>query len=365
MPTRFYLEDSHVNFRPATDEDFEAIARLAKENELLLEGLEANEFQKMMSWLYVMPPLGKRLQIVCEDQGELVAHYGGVPVQLKIDDSILLGALASNLVISKHARKKSPFIPLQSRFTKEYQTNKYSFAYGVITRQGVLEPHMRMGWKRVGDISIYVRPIKFVQLVDKLVKNKALKIIAKIPILLAGELFNLFTRVDGGSVLVQKIVKFDDSFSRFLDTWNSAQKISALRTVEILNWRYCAFKSRQYQIFSAKINGEVTGYMVLRVMKMKQFNSVALVDLIALNGDQETASALINECIDFSRKIKVDVVATAIPPHHPFVNLFMSSGFIKSPEKFTLVTHTPKGAINLSKDRFSDWFINWFDHDYV
>jgi hypothetical protein len=354
-----------VNFRPAVDEDFEAIACLAEENELLLEGLGAIEFQKMMCWLYVMPPLGKRLQIVCEDQGELVAHYGGVPIQLKMDDSIVLGVLASNLVISKHARKKSPFIPLQSRFTKEYQANEYSFAYGVITRQGVLEPHMRMGWKRVGDISIYVRPIKFVRLLNKLIRNRLLQTIAKIPTLLAGELFNLFTRVGSGGVLVQKIISFDDSFSRFLDAWNGSQKISALRTVEILNWRYCAYKSRQYQIFSAQINGEVTGYMVLRVMQMKQFNAVALVDLVALNGDRETTSALINECLNFSRKIKVDVVATAMPPHHPFANLFMRSGFIKSPEKFTLVTHTPKGAINLSKDRFSDWFINWFDHDFV
>lgn len=354
-----------MNFRPAIDGDFEVIACLAKENELLLEGLGEIEFQKMMRWLYVMPPLGKRLQIVCEDQGGLVAHYGGVPIQLKMDDSILLGVLASNLVISKHARKKSPFIPLQSQFTKEYQASGYSFAYGVITRQGVLEPHMRMGWKRVGDISIYVRPINFVQLLNKFIKNKALQILAKIPILLAGKLFNLLTRINSGSVLVQKIVTFDNSFSRFLDAWNGSQKISALRTVEILNWRYCAFKSRQYQIFSAKKNGEVTGYMVLRVMQMKQFYAVALVDLLALNGDKETASALINECLNFSKKIKVDVVATPLTPHHPFAKLFMRFGFIKSPEKFTLVTHTPKGTINLSKDRFSDWFINWFDHDFV
>jgi len=80
-----------VNFRSAIDEDFDSIACLAKDNELLLEGLGSVEFKKMMSWLYVMPPIGKRLQIVCEDQGELVAHYGGVPIQLKIDDSIFLG----------------------------------------------------------------------------------------------------------------------------------------------------------------------------------------------------------------------------------------------------------------------------------
>jgi hypothetical protein len=354
-----------VNFRQAIDEDFEAIACLAEENELLLEGLGVTEFQKMMSWLYVMPPLGKRLQIVCEDQGELVAHYGGVPIQLKMDDSMLLGVLASNLVISKHARKKSPFIPLQSRFTKEYQANEYSFAYGVIRRKGVLEPHMRMGWKRVGDISIYVRPIKFVQFFNKFINNKLLQIVAKIPILLAGELFNLFTRLGDSRVLVQKIDFFDSTFSRFLDAWNSIQKISALRTIEILNWRYCVFKSREYQLFAAKKNGEVTGYMVLRVMKMKQFYAVALVDLLALNGDKETVSALLNKCLDFSKKIKVDVVATAMPPHHPFANLIMRAGFIKSSEKFTLVTHTPKGKINLSRDRFNDWFINWFDHDYV
>jgi hypothetical protein len=110
----------------------------------------------------------------------------------------------------------------------------------------------------------------------------------------------------------------------------------------------------------------MTGYVVARVMPMKQFTCLAIVDLIALEDDPHTIASLVNQCSLVAKEEQVDFISTAFPAHYSFKKLMIKKGFIPTKEKFTLVTRTPKDSeLTLKKDIFKQWFISWFDHDFV
>lgn len=350
--------------RSAVDADHPSIEQLSKKSGLLIDDLDAKQFQKMMRWLYAGHPTGPRLQIVGESDNKIVAHYGAMPVIYKFGDQTLLAGLASNLVIDTGYRKNTPFIKLQSYIAKEYPKVGYDFLYGVISRPGVLEPHLRMGWKKMGEIQIYARPIKMNSIFSKVVKNKLLQSIFFLPLGLCEILCRTTERFNSSLIDVKEITRFDAEFEPFLDKWMSEQKLVAKRSSEILNWRYFGIPDRGYHIYAARRSGVICGYMALRHMPMNSFSTLALVDLIAC--DDDCTSALLRRCFDIGRKSQVDLIATAINPNSALKINLIFKGFLKTPLSFTLVTHRPKNKLEqLDQSSFNDWVINWFDHDYI
>jgi hypothetical protein len=216
----------------------------------------------------------------------------------------------------------------------------------------------------MGKIHIYAHPMKMNSIFSKLVKNKFLQYIFALPLRVGEIIYRATEGFNSSSINVEKLAKFDDEFEPFLAKWIGEQKLVAKRTSEILNWRYVGIPDRGYQIFAARKNGFISGYMVLRDMPMSGFSSLALVDLVTLDG--VSTAALLNRCFHIARKKNVDLIATVINPNSALkVNLILK-GFIKTPMSFTLVIHRPKHKLEqLDKKSFEDWVINWFDHDYV
>jgi len=352
--------------RDVEDEDLNAISNLASENGLLLEGLTPSIFSAMLKWLHSKSDVGKKIQILARVPTGVIGHYGGVPFKMKWHEKTVFATLASNLVVDKNYRKYSTFFGLQKEFIKSYQAKGYSFAYGAITREGVLNPHLRAGWKSLGSLHIHVRPISLNSIFGKLVNYPVISLLAKLPLKLLQKLWDAIFYLWKDSIHVIEETYFADSVSSSLEYWMQKKKICAERSIEALNWRFSAFQDRNYHIFIPYINSFPSGYLVVRLMPMKQFLSVAIVDLVVINDDKKVFNALMKHCILFARVSNADLIATALTDHDELRNLFRETGFFQSPNKFTVVGHFPKnGDIKFTEFQFSDFHINWFDHDYV
>jgi len=354
------------HIRDVSDNDHEAIADLAEKNELLLEGLTPPIFLKILKWLYSNSSVGKRVQILAQSPHGVIAHYGGVPFKMKWYEKSISAVLASNLVVDKNYRKQSPFFALQKGFIKGYQEKGYGFAYGAITREGVLNPHLRMGWKSLGALHVYIRPISLNLIFRKFVTNSLFSGLAKYPLQLLQKLFDVIFFLRQSNMEVFEEINFNGSISAPLSDWMKKKKICSVRSVEALNWRFSEFKDRNYHIFVAYENLLPAGYLVARLMPMKHFLSVAIVDLVIFNDDKKLFNALMKRCILFARQSNADLIASALTDHDELSKCFRRAGFFKTPEKFTIVGHFSKNKdIKFTEFIFADFHINWFDHDYV
>lgn len=349
--------------RDARESDIESISKLAEGSDLLLEGLSPETFERSLNWLHANSMRDKRIQLLAECPEGIIAHYGGIPFKMKFYDNKIYTVLASNLVVDRAHRKQSPFFALQKEFIKSYQVKGYSFAFGVITREGVLNPHLRMGWKRLGSLHVFIRPIALDSIFTKLIKIRSISIFSKFPLKLMQLLWNSFFYCHPKTFSVQEVTSFDNSISNLLDDWMSKKNICSERSVESLHWRFSEFKDRGYRIFVFLENSTPSGYMVTRLMPMKQFLCVALVDIVVLNDNKRVFSALMSKCISFAREQNADLIASALTDHDSLKNSFYGAGFFRSKERFTIVGHFPKNGF--ANFNFTDFHINWFDHDYV
>lgn len=356
----------NYKIRDVFDCDHDAIADLADKNDLLLGNLSPAIFSRVLKWLHSNSDANKRVQILAQSPDGIIAHYGGVPFKIKWYEKSISAVLASNLVIDKNYRKQSPFFSLQREFIKSYQKQGYSFAYGAVTREGVLNPHLRMGWKSLGDMHVYIRPISLNLIFKKLTINSFFFRLIEIPLKLLQKLWDITFFLRKKNVEVFEEINFNSSISTLLSDWMSKKLICSERSVETLNWRFYKCEDRNYHLFIAYVNSQPLGYLVARLMPMKQFLAVAIVDLVAFEDDKSVFNALIKKCILFARESNADLLASALTDHDGLNGHFRGAGFFKSKEKFTIVGHFPKeGVANFSQFNFSDLHINWFDHDYV
>ena len=353
-------------FRDALDTDLNDIAVLANDNALLIPPLDQPAFARMLRWLHFDLAKAPRLQIVYEEDGKILAHYGAVPFSVKVRKENLFGGFAANIVIDETARKKALFFPLQKKFVELLSQRGFDFSYAMVTRTPVLKPHLAVGWKAIGELKVFARPVAAGRIISKLYPRfgfrRTLDYVAK-PV---QYLFDCLTVKGLNRIEISEVSRFDSSFDSFLTRWMDSQEIAAVRSTAILNWRFVGLVERNYRITVARRKGKICGYMVTRKMPMKQFSTLAIVDLIALDEDKAAVAALMNASVPIAAKEKVDLVTTAFPAHYRFCQLLYRKGFISTSEKFTLITRLPQDStITFNQNDFKRWFINWFDHDFV
>lgn len=345
--------------------DLPSISDLAKRSDLLLEDLTEQNFPAMLKWLYFDPPSGAHFELMASQGGSALAHYGAVPFAFRFNGIDVTAGLASNLVVDKEARSGSLFFSLQNYFFREYPKKNFGFMYGLITRDGVLEPHLRMGWKKVGEVPVYARPVNLPRVAQAALENPLVSALAKWPLRVAQKVWNMPWR-RGRGVNVERAVKFDESIEPLLEAVSAPFHAVARRSAVILNWRFAGLEMRGYQIFIARKAGRPVGYLVLRRMKMKGLDALALVDFAFDPKDLRAGRAVLAACRQEAVRQGVDVIATTLNPHSPFLPFLRRAGFFKTPETFKLVVHTPKGSpLAFDSELFANWHLTWFDHDYV
>ncbi len=355
-----------VDIRAACADDTAAIESLAGRNDLLGDGITPPEFSRKLQWLYHGTPYGARLQLVGLNKNAITAHYGAMPIPFRYKGSMLVGGLASNLVVDKECRKDGPFFSLQKRFLKDYPTLGYSFVFGAVTRPGVLEPHLRMGWKKVGELPVFIRPMRSAACLREKIGSHLVSSLFT-PLCWIGDwVARLAFLPAQTSPAVVEVSRFDDSFEELFQRWMECHPFCAYRTEKFLNWRYVDVPDRRYRIFAARVQGKPVGFMVLREMEMKQLKTLAIVDLVSLPGEKATFEALLRNAILEGYKSKVDAMAVALNPFHEQVHWLKRWGFVKGPHTFTLIVHVPKGSeFQIDSNVVRLWPISWLEHDYV
>lgn len=356
-----------MKIRDAREDDHAAVARVADASDLLLGDLNARNFPSMLAWLYVHPPLDLRLQFVAEHEDAVVAHYGAVPFAYKLRGEPCVAGFASNLVIDREHRAGMLFLSLQSHLAREYPRKNVRFVYGLITRANVLEPHLRMGWKKLGTLPVYAKPFDFPAVAGSAIKHRALRALAYGPLKLAQAVWHTDLRRDPADVSIEEAARFGADADAFLETFMALQETTAVRSREVLNWRFAGNPDREYRILVARKAGRVAGYVVTRRLALKHLDALALVDFAFDPADRAVGAALLRRCDREARRARVDVAAAIVNPSSPFEPFLRAAGYFKTPEAFTLVVHAPKGTTDppFTHELFAGWHLTWFEHDYV
>jgi hypothetical protein len=354
---------AEITIREAGPGDVSGIVHLLRPHEPE-DGAEADGLRAVWHWLYQANPcaVGKVL-IATDPSDRIVAHEGVVPFRYRVAGRLATAGLPCKLVVEESHRRSMLFPRLELRLLRGYPEQGIDFLFTPMINHK--EAHFRLGFVGLGDLPIYARPFRFDRLARRVLPNALLRALAYPLMRLAEGLWRWSPRPAAG-LRVERVARFDSDMDEFLEAQLEPYDTCALRTASILNWRFAEPRGRRYALHVVRQQGRPVGYVVLRRMKMSSFDVLALVDLLWDPQRQDVAQALRHTVHLAALEAGVELATCMLNPHSPLLPHLSRWGFLKTPEAFELVTHSPNSRpVSLERSSYRDWHITWFEHDYV
>lgn len=354
-----------VTVRAARDGDLAGIGALQRYVEPEMRR-SPEEFAELWRWMYRDTPFARSFAVVGEDeQGAVVGHEGIMPFDLSVYGEPLRGGITCNLIVAEPLRGTLLYPRLVSAMLKGYPGAGFEAGYGP-ARPKMLQSLLAFGYRDLGQIPVWVRPYGFAEIAAHYVRSPALRAALASPLWLARQAANRFGPRGGAGIAVEPVERFGEDARAPLAAALAPFPVHAVRTPEILNWRYFAAPRRRYAVYRATAGGRFAGYVALRRMPMLGFDALALVDVVFPPDRPEIGRALLACAHREARAQGVAFAACMTSGNAALLRLLRRAGFVRAPEGFGMIVHEPKGAPPRFPDGvLRDWFVSWFDHDYV
>jgi hypothetical protein len=329
------------------------------------EDISAEHFSRWWRWLYADNP--RRLSVVLgsfDGAGRNLGHLALLPIDFVIDGQHVLACSACQLMVAEDQRRTLLYPTLVRDFFKAYPANGCEFCYAEVTRPRVLAANLALGFRKIARLPVYARPYRL----EKLARVTLGRLAGLFrPALWLGErVARLGVPLAGRRYTVSETARIPEDFGPFLRSVSGQFKLAALRTVPILNWRFAGNPDRGYRIFLVRDGDQPAGYIVVRRMPMREFDTLAVVDLLFDCTRPDVGHALLRRAHRLAVSEAVDIAVAMMSEHSPFRRVLRPWGFVESPEQFTLIIHEPKNARRtLAARPPEDWHVTWFDHDFV
>lgn len=350
--------------REANDSDIPNIARLR----VNIKEFQLIELEKYIlywnSFIKGNPCSIQKTFIALNEQNRIIAHFSMVPFKFRKGEESLLGGFVCELMVDEDYRQELLFPKMLLKMIREYKGLGVDFLYSLGNRTEVVKAYQSFGFRIIGELTVYAKPYKLTRIVQHLTKNKVLIAVMKPILSIVESALHLRRSADGADLEIIEIPRFDSSIDQFISSVQKHFPYCILRNAAILNWRTVDSPSRKYQILVTKEKGGIIGYVVLRRMKMKQFDVLSIVDILFSPERFDAGKALLNAAHKIALQLGVDMSTCLSSTHDPLFPVLKKSGYFKTPETFSLFLHEPKGSSpRFKEDSFDKWHLTWLDHD--
>ena len=233
------------------------------------------------NWQFQKNPfnkLDKKSILIYEKNKMIACHFGLIPNEIKILDSVKEGAWYVSVFTLPEFRKQG----LASSIIK-FSNRIFSFEFALNISESAKRVYIENGWTYLGTLNRYVA------IIDNHRFEKFIKKTILIPIP------NFI-----GSTKLKKIKKLTKKYDNF---WNHAKKqfnFTTNRSLEFMNWRYLDHPLIDYHFLILEKDDEIVGYAILRFeLNNEKLKAARIVDMIILNAfENEFIKNLLYYCKD-------------------------------------------------------------------
>ena len=317
-------------------------------------------------WQFLENPAGELFCVIAEDRGTIVGQYAAIPTRFSVKRSETVFAFSCDTMVHPEHRRKGLFVLLaRELYRLMEEKNGITTVWGFPNEASLPGFTGRLGWKLLRVFPLWVRPFRpliwfcrQLPLLKKVFPAHGIRRESGIPP----------SFLDGGSGLaIEPLSHFSDEFDHL---WNSQRGLSSvmqIRDKRYLNWRYLGMPAFDYLPFSIKWKGDLSGFLILRMMNLMGHSFGVLVDLFPLPVVNASLTRLIIDfagayCREQGAEFMTCLFSTAS------AEFLKSIGFRKVPNLFN-----PKkwhlgcrfgGNVEIP-DSVRSWFISYGDTDIV
>jgi GNAT superfamily N-acetyltransferase len=346
--------------REGDERDLKGILSLRK---IVFGEMEKDKLDpRFWRWEFMEGPDGKAFIYIIEDEERVVGHFADIPRQFSVNGEAVLGTISVDLMVHPDFRRKGFFFNM-GRYAAQYvQSQNGLFMASFPIRSETINGFKKLGWKVASKLPVLVYPIQFQGIIRRYLRSSFVSF-------LIGGIMRFFHslifsgRVGKGfeGIHIDQVAQLDDQFDQFCQKAPLLHPIMGVRNQIFFKWRYLQHPTRTYLIYRAMKGEEMRGYIVLRRVDLLKFNSVVIVDLLAL--DEDALTALVKKGIVYSQSQGVDLLGCMLPKGHDYEKILKRKGFLPSLKTFLLMVYPyDKGEQLLSS---KNWYVNWGDTDVI
>lgn len=297
--------------------------------------------------------------------GEMIGYYAAIPYAYQVEGERRVAGMVCDVMTGSRARGKGVFTKMGAFATGQLQAAGVDFTTGYPIRPEVLPGHLKVGWKVVQTMPIYLRVLRTRALLD----SKRLGFLAPLGDVAALG-FKVLPRLLPGrgdyAVQVLTVAEFldDAGYPAFLEQWLRSVPNALVKSREFLRWRLGAPQT-EYRVFVARdAAGTMVGVCIARNTELSKVPALALLDVMLLPGHRAAFRALDRQLRRSALETGAEVLATMMHPDWAREYGLPWLGYLRSPFVFSLIVKKLNDALpdaQLFEPR--RWHTMWIDSD--
>lgn len=260
---------------------------------------------------------------------------------------------------------KGVFTGIGRHATDAMKKEGVDFTTGYPIRPEVIPGHLKVGWKIVFSLPMYIMLLRS----NAILRSKKLGFAAPL-VNLGLSVVNPFV---GMLHKINRDYQFEiltrdqfigiEGYDLFFDQWKAQQQNVLIKNMDFLKWRTGAPQTT-YQFMVIRKDRHIVAVAITRFVELKNIPSIAVLDMMVLNNELDSLNSLYHALIRIASDHKAEAIITMMGKRWEKYYKLSRMGFLKSPYEFSLIIKKLNSAMN---DAFlfdeSKWRLMWIDSD--
>lgn len=333
-----------------------------------LDTESAKKRLQLMEWIAFNNPFADRepTYFIAEDQGKIVAYLGRMPMEFIVNGKRRRGYYMHDLFVNPEYRKQGLGFFLSMSLYKIIEEESKSFCVCIWTNEINLKFQRQ---RRYYEISFpkYVKLLNPNAQLNKSFRYKTLvKIISpvlQVILVFADSIMAILMRRNTKKVKIFRINQFDSSFDDLFQKLIPKLGINPLKKSDYLNWKFIDRPFSKTEVYAAKKNGNLKGYVVLAFTPRDDYLEGTILDILSDPNDSQTIYALLKASVVFFKEKKAHSIKCCLTDRR-FSKILKKFLFLKAFGQYPLmIANLEKTEDQPHLKNIKNWHLSHGDSD--
>lgn len=342
-----------VIVRPA-DLEFEKSELL----NVLKRNLGGFDHARRFEWLYRNNPAGRGWTwFVCEPGSQSVVGVASVFSRVMwVSGRKMLCGQIGDFAIDSNYRSLGPAMLLQRATFEPVNQGTLAFCYDCPPHEAGMSTFRRLGMRPNCHTQRLVRPLRADHFVEK---RLGVNFFSKSVAATGNVILRTMARRRNANKNLEITIhacRFDAEFDELEERTKSQDSICSRRSSADLNWRYRDNPLHEYQVLTARVHGQLSGFAVFSVSG----NDANIIDLFGVD-IAAIAADLIEAIVDKCHEASLQTVHAVISEGSNLTGLLLKSHFRRRSSGPRVVAYAKESALSALLKQPSNWHFQQID----
>ena len=338
----------------------------------------SNRSYKHWLWQYKNNPFG-HYTVVASYGGQIVGAHPTTSFRVKIGNLVVNCSQPTDAIVDPRFRRRGIFFSMLKFFGEIARRKNIEMRYGFPDKPARVGA-LKSGFFDICKVPVLVKILNTRNAVSLLslrwkthiLTNKIFKNIANYLFILFATLRwspSIFRKAKSNQriwgIKIEQIKFFDKRFDIFWKKVSNDYQILVVRDTKYLNWRFFEKPDGKYEVFSAEMDQQILGYIVLASMSRDVYKVGYIVDLLVPLNEPRLTQKLLLAALDYFKRENVDSVICLMSKYCPSFKVLKSYGFFQA-KSVILVgqLYTSRVSVKFVRN-CENWYITMGDSDFI